>query len=253
MATTPVPSTPAPEPAPQSSISPWGRIIGVLFSPKPTFEDLARKPSWLLPVLLLAILGCIVAVGLNQKMNWREYVAQQIEKSPRAAQLPPEQKEQQISTGAKIAPYTTYIFGVPAPIVIVLLVAGVMLLAYNVLAGAGVTYKTALGIVSHAFVPVLLGNILFLVVLFLKPPGTLDLENPVATNLAAFLPEGLPKWLDAAAKNIDIFVIWITLLIAIGFAAASPRKLKGGKSFTIAFGMLLVWILLRTGLAFIFS
>jgi hypothetical protein len=134
-----------------------------------------------------------------------------------------------------------------------LLVAGVMLLAYNVLAGAGVTYKTALGIVSHAFVPVLLGNILFLVVLFLKPPGTLDLENPVATNLAAFLPEGLPKWLDAAAKNIDIFVIWITLLIAIGFAAASPRKLKGGKSFTIAFGMLLVWILLRTGLAFIFS
>jgi hypothetical protein len=230
-----------------------GRIIGVLFSPKPTFEDLARKPSWLLPVILLAILGSIVAIGLNQKMNWREYVAQQIEKGPGAAQLTPEQKEQRISTGAKIAPYTTYIFGVPAPIVIVLIVAGVMLLAYNVLAGAAVTYKTALGIVSHAFVPVILGNMLFLVVLFLKPPGTLDLENPVATNLAAFLPEGLPKWLDAAAKNIDIFVIWITLLIAIGFAAASPRKLKGGKSFTIAFGMLLVWILLRMGLAFIFS
>lgn len=252
MATTPV-TTSMPAPEPQPSISPFGRIIGALFSPKPTFEDIARKPSWLLPVILLAILGCIVAIGLNQKMNWREYVAQQIEKSPRAAQLTPEQKEQQITVGAKFAPYSAYIFGVPAPIIVILIVAGVMLGAYNLLAGAGVTYKTALGIVSHAFVPVILGNILFLVVLFLKPSGTLDLDNPVATNVAAFLPEGMPKWLDAAAKNIDIFVIWITLLIAIGFAAANPRKLKGGKAFTIAFTMLAFWIICRMGLAFIFS
>jgi hypothetical protein len=252
MATTPVTaSTPAPEPQP--SISPFGRLIGVLFSPKATFEDIARKPSWLLPVILLAILGCVVAIGLNQKMNWREYVAQQIEKSPRAAQLSPEQKEQQISTGAKISPYITYIFGIPAPIIVVLLVAGIMLGAYNLLAGAGVTYRTALAIVAHAYVPVLLGNILFLVVLFLKAPGTLDLDNPVATNLAAFLPEGTPKWLEAAGKNIDIFILWITLLIAVGFAAASPRKLKGGKAYTIAFAMLIVWIVCRMGLAFVFS
>lgn len=252
MATTPV-TTAMPAPEPQPSISPFGRIIGVLFSPKTTFEDIARKPSWLLPVILLAILGCVVAIGLNQKMNWREYVAQQIEKSPRAGQLTPEQKEQQISTGAKISPYITYIFGIPAPIIVVLLVAGIMLGAYNLLAGAGVTYRSALAIVAHAYVPVLLGNILFLVVLFLKAPGTLDLDNPVATNLAAFLPEGTPKWLDAAAKNVDIFIIWITLLIATGFAAASPRKLKGGKAYTIAFAMLIVWIVCRMGLAFVFS
>lgn len=254
MATTPVTtSMPAPEPTPQASISPFGRVVGVLFSPKPTFEDVVRKPSWLLPVLLLAILGAIVAVGLNQKMNWPQYIAQQIEKSPRAAQLSPEQKEKAIETQSKIVPYTVYVFGIPAPIVIVLMVAGVMMLAYNLLAGASVNYKTALGIVSHSFVPVVIGNILFLIVMFLKPPGTLDLDNPVATNLAAFLPDGTPKWLDAAAKNIDIFVIWITVLIAIGFAAANPRKLKGGKAFTIAFTMLVVWIICRMGLAFMFS
>src|SRR5712691_3248497 len=39
-------TTPAPAPEPQASISPFGRIIGVLFSPKSTFEDIARKPSW---------------------------------------------------------------------------------------------------------------------------------------------------------------------------------------------------------------
>jgi hypothetical protein len=252
MASTPV-STPMPESQPQPAISPFGRVIGVFFSPKRTFEDIARKPSWLLPVMLLVILGAIVAVALNQKMNWREYVAQQIEKSPQAAQLTPEQKEQRITMGAKMAPYFTYIFGIPAPIVLVLIVAAVMLGGYNLLAGAGVNYRTALGIVSHAFVALILTNILFLVVLFLKAPGTLDLDNPVATNLAAFLPEGTAKWIEALGKNIDIFVLWITALIAVGFAAASPRKLKGATSVTLAFGMLVVWIIVRMGLAFIFS
>lgn len=254
MATTPASMpTPAPMAESQATISPFGRVIGVLFSPKPTFEDIARKPSWILPVILLAVLGAVVAVGLNQKMNWREYVSQQIEKSPRASQLSAEQKEKQIEVGAKFAPLSAYIFGIPAPVLIVLILAGILLGGYNLFAGANVNYTTALGVVSHAFVPVIIGNILFLVVLFLKPPGTLDLDNPVATNLAAFLPEGTPKWLEALGKNVDIFVIWITLLIAIGFAAASPKKLKGGKSFTIAFGLLAVWVICRMGFAFIFS
>ena len=49
MATEPMP-IPAPVVEPAAKISPFGRIIGVLFSPKSTFEDIARKPSWILPV-----------------------------------------------------------------------------------------------------------------------------------------------------------------------------------------------------------
>ena len=252
MATEPVP-VPVPAAEPQAAISPVGRIFGVLFSPKPTYEDIARKPGWLLPAALLAILGALVAVGLNQKMNWREYMSQQIEKSPRAAQLSADQKEQQIEMGAKFAPISAYVFGIPAPIAIVVIVGLVMWGAYNLLGGANLDFKTSLGIVSHAFVPALLGNVLFLVVLLLKPPGTLDLENPVATNVAAFLPEESAKWLMALGKNIDIFAIWITLLIAIGFAAANPRKLKGAKSYTIAFGVFAAYIVIRVGFAFIFS
>jgi Yip1 domain len=252
MATEPMP-TPAPAVEPAAKISPFGRIIGVLFSPRPTFEDIARKPSWLLPVILLAILSAIVAVGINQKMNWREYMSQQIEKNPAAAQLSAEQKEQRIETGAKFAPYSAYFIGIPAPVVVVLVVALIMWGGYNLLAGADLHFKTALGIVSHAFVPAIVGNLVFLLVLFLKPPGVLDLDNPVATNVAAFLPEESAKWLLALTKNIDIFVLWITLLIAIGFATANPRRLKGGKPFTIAFGLLAVWVILRVGFAFIFS
>jgi Yip1 domain len=250
MASTPIPARAVES---QASISPVGRIVGVVLSPKSTFADIARKPSWLLPVILLAVLGAVVAVALNQKMDWREYMSQQIEKSPRAGALSAEQKQQQIEAGAKFAPISAYVFGIPAPLVVVLTVAGVMLGAYNLMAGANINYKTALAIVSHAFVPAMLGNLLFLLVLFLKPPGTFDLENPVATNVAVFLPEGSAKWLEALAKNIDILAIWITLLIAAGFAAANPKRLPGNRSFNIAFGVFAVYIVIRMGLAFVLS
>jgi hypothetical protein len=252
MATEPMP-TPMPEVAVQAKISPVGRILGVLFSPTPTFEDIARKPTWLLPVIIMALLSAVVAVGINQKMNWREFMSQQIEKSPAGAQLSAEQKEQRIEAGAKFAPISAYAFGIPAPIIAVLVVALILWGAYNLLGGANLNYKTALGIVSHAYVPVILGNLLFLIVLFLKPYGTLNLDNPVATNLAAFLPEDSAKWLMALGKNLDIIVLWVTLLIAIGFGVANPKKLKGGKPYAIAFGMLAVWVILRVGAAFIFS
>jgi hypothetical protein len=252
MATEPMP-TPMPEVQPQAKISSVSRLFGVLFSPKPTFEDIVRKPTWLLPVILMVILSAVVAFGINQKMNWREYVGQQIEKSPAAAQLSNEQKEQRIESGAKLAPTFTYAFGIPAPVVVVLLITLILWGAYNLLGGANVNFKTALGIVSYAYVPILVANLLFIIVLFLKPYGTLDLQNPVATNLAAFLPEDSGKWLLALGKNIDIFVLWVTALVAVGFGAANPKKLKGGKPYTIAFGMLAVWIILRVGAAFIFS
>lgn len=252
MASEPMPAAAA-APETEAKISPFGRLVGVLFSPKATFEDIARKPSWLLPVICMIAISAITTVGINQKMNWRDYMSQQIEKSPAAAQLSAEQKEQRIEAGAKFAPYSAYIFGIPAPIVGILIIALVMWGSYNLLAGTDLNFKTAFGIVSHAFVPAIFGYIIFLIVLLLKPYGTLDLDNPVATNLAAFLPEGSAKWLVALGKNVDIFILWTTLLIAIGFAVARPKKLKGGKPFAIAFGLLAVWIVLRIGIAFIFS
>jgi hypothetical protein len=94
---------------------------------------------------------------------------------------------------------------------------------------------------------------LFLLVLFLKPPGTIDPENPLATNLAAFLPDDAAKWLVALCKSFDVFTFWTLILIAIGFAAVNPKKLQGAKSFTIAFTVWAAYVVCRVGWAFIFS
>lgn len=236
MATIPAP-IPAPEVPLQAAISPIGRIIGVLFSPKATFEDIARKPSWLLPVVISTILGIASTVVLNQHMNWREYVLQQIDKSPRAAQLTAEQKQQQADMSAKITSNIVYGAGVVGSVAFALVVGAVMMLAYNLFAGAGATFAQSFGIAAHTLVTGIISAPIFMLVVFLRPPGTLDPENAVATNLAAILPDESAKWLVTLCKSIDIFTIWTLILLAIGFAAVNPKKLKGATPYVIAFSV----------------
>jgi hypothetical protein len=250
MATT---SMPAPDAQAQPAIGPFARIVGVFFSPKPTFEDIVRKPSWVLPLVLLTLFSIGVSFAINQRINWREFISQQIEKSPQAASMSAEQKEQRIEGGAKFSPPLTYAIGLLGPIILLLVVALTMWGAYHLLGGANTDFGTSFAITAHAFMTELLRSILFILVLYLKPYGTADLENPVATNLAAVLPDDSAKWLVALLKSIDVFTFWTLILLAIGFAATNAKKLKGSKAFTIAFSVWAAYVVCRVGWAFIFS
>lgn len=250
MSTTPVVAPEAPQaPGPIDHLA---RIIGVFFSPKATFEDVARRPTWAIPVVLMTILGIGVAFVMNQKVDWRDVASKRIEESSRAANLTAEQKEQQIAMSAKISPAAAYAFGALGPIFGVVIVAAVMLLAYNLIGGADAKFSVSMGIISHAFVVTILSTLFFILILYLKAPGTVDLENPVATNVGAFLPESTPKALMSLGKSIDIFSIWMLLLISLGFTAVNPKKLKG-KSLSIAIAVWAVYVACKMGAAWIFS
>jgi hypothetical protein len=131
-------------PQPSAPINHVGRLFGVFFSPKTTFEDIAKRPSWVLPVALMAVLGLAVAFVMNQKVDWRDVASKRIEESPRAANLSAEQKQQQIEMSAKISPPIAYFFGVAWPVLQALIVAGIMLLAFNLLGGADGRFGSAM-------------------------------------------------------------------------------------------------------------
>jgi hypothetical protein len=251
MATTTAVSPAAPEP--QAQMSAISRVFGVLFSPQKTFEDIVRKPGWFLPMALLTILSIAVSFAFVQRVNWREYISQQIEKSPQASQLSPEQKQQRVEAGVKFTTPFTYTLGVCGPIFITLIFTLVFWGAYSLLGGASTNFSTAFSITAHAFMTGLISSPLLLLILFLKDPSAIDVENPAATNLAAFLPDDAAKWLVALLKSFDVFTFWTLILIAIGFAATNPKKLKGSKPYVIAFGVWAAYVVCRVGFAFAFS
>src|SRR5436309_1742151 len=104
----------ASEPTP-AGMSEFSRIAGVFFEPAQTFEDIAARPRWLVPLLLILAMTLAFSVTFSQHVGWERMMRQQLEASPRAAQLSAEQKEQQIAMMARFAP----IFGVAGPIIVI--------------------------------------------------------------------------------------------------------------------------------------
>jgi len=242
-------SMPAPEAQSQPAISPIRRIVGVFFSPKATFEDVVRKPSWVAPLLLSIVLATAVGALLNTKMNWGDYIRHKAEESPRFAQLSEEQKDQALAGQIKLWSGFSYAIGVVIIPCSALLFSLIYMGVFNLFRGAGLRYGTAFGITTHAFLPNVLSSILALIILPLKSYGDVDPENIVATSLKAYLPESVPKPLAALGSSLELFWIWCLALVAIGFAAANPKKIKPATSFGIVFGLWAIWVLTKVAWA----
>src|SRR5947207_2283296 len=82
----------ASEPTP-AGMSEFARITGVFFEPAKAFEDIAARPKWLVPLLLVVVVTLAYMVAFSQSVGWERMMRQRFEASPRAAQLSAEQKE----------------------------------------------------------------------------------------------------------------------------------------------------------------
>jgi len=252
MVTTPASAAPG-APEAQRPINHFGRMFGVLFSPRATFGEIAQRPSWLAPILLLSILGLCVSYVMNQRVDWGSYIRQQAEKSPRFARLSEDQKQRALETQVKLAPYFAYFFGVLGTALFALILTLVYWGAFNLFAGAGLRFGTSFGIVSHAWLPLGISSLLIIVTLLMKQPGDVDPNHMLASSLGTFLGGDAPKWLEALANSFELFWIWVLILVAIGFSVANPRKVSTGKAMGIVFGIWVAWLLVKVCWAAAFS
>jgi len=240
----------APE-APENGNS-FSRIVGVIFSPRPTFESIARRPTWLVPIILLCIVEIGVVAVYGQRVGWRSLIEKQMGNNSQFQQLPAADQQQRIEIATKYASKIAYVEVIVGPFIAALLFAGIFWLLFNMGAGAKVGYKHSLAITSYGLVPGILASILGILVIFLKDPSTVDIQNLLASNVGAFLSSDAPKPLAALLKSVDILIFWEMFLIAVGFSAAAPRKLSTGKAFAWLFGLWAVLVLARMGIASVF-
>jgi hypothetical protein len=237
---------------PESSNS-FGRMFGALFSPQKTFESIARRPTWLVPVVLGCLLGVSVVSLFGHHVGWRGFFEKQLTSSSSFQQLPVDQQEQRLNATLKYGPKAVYIQVVIAPFLGALIIAALFLGLFNGLAGTRLNFKTSLGIVAYGGMPRVIAGLLGILVLLLKDPTTIDLQNLVASNAGAFLADNSPKWLVALLTPVDLFSFWVMILMAIGYSAAAPKKLSSVKAFAWIFSLWVVYVLVRVGLTAAFS
>lgn len=239
--------------APQQHIGAFGRLIGALVNPRPTFEDIARKPSWLLPVLLLIIFSLAITYIFGQRVGWRAFMEKQLAQNSRVQQLTPEQREKALETQVKVAPILGYVFGVIGFPIIALIVAAIFMGIFNATSSAALDFKTSLGVVTHSYMPFVIASILGILILYLKSPDQIDLQNLVASNAGTFLSSDAPKWLLALCTSLDIFTFWVLGLMAFAYSAVRPKKIKFGSALTWIGGIWLAFVLVKVAIAAVFS
>ena len=223
------PSTPAAAEPAGPGLSEAQRLVNVFISPRKTFEDLKRKPSWWVPWLISAIFSLLAAFVIVQRVDIPRLNQTRIEKSKfaqqRLEQLSAEQREQSMrlqATILKVQFFIRPVFGLLAG----LITAAILMAVFNFILGAEVPFPRALAVVFYAFLPMLIKVVLLCLTLFFNSdPGGIDPDiNPVATNPAFFMDPQASKFLYYLASGVDVIAIWVTVLLAIGFATASSNR-----------------------------
>jgi hypothetical protein len=250
-------TTTAAAPQAPQSIGAMGRIIGAIVSPRPTFEDISRKPSWLVPLLVLIVLSCAVIAIFGQRVGWRAFIEKQNSQSTsmqrRMDQMTPEQRQQMVDTQVKIAPYFGYVGVIIGTPVVIVIVAAIFMGIFNATSNAGLNFKTSLGIVTHSYMPGLITGLLGILILYLKPPDQIDLQNLVASNIGAVISGDSPRWLQALGASIDVFTFWMIGLMAFGYSVARPKKITMSKGLTWIIAFWLFYVLVKVGATAMFS
>jgi hypothetical protein len=164
--------------------------------------------------------------------------------------MAPEQREQAIQMGAKFAGVTIYVGPIVGVPIMYLIMAGVLMGIVAGLLSAPVKFKQAFAVVCYAGLPGVISAALATVVMFLKKPEDFDIQHPLAFNLGALMdPQTSSKFLHSVATSMDLFTIWVILLLATGFKAAGGKSLSfGGALFAVVLPWG-IWVLIRAALA----
>ncbi|MGH9832250.1 MAG: YIP1 family protein [Blastocatellia bacterium] len=230
-----------PEPAPQNLFS---RVIGVWFSPGETFAEIGRAPRVLVPILVLMVIGSVAGYLMIDRIGVRGFFAPQFEQAVASGRMSQEDADKQLETmtTGPAAAFTKWSFPVVGlfqyPIIALILVGLAKLI--SMLMGGDNEFKPLFSVSLFALLGIaVVSSIVFVAVLYLKPPEEIDVNNLVGSNLAALLglvfgKDGLPKFVMALARWVDLFGIWLIALLAIGYAAVT-RRMKSS-SFGLALG-----------------
>jgi Yip1-like protein len=235
------PSTPA-ETMPTSAT-----LTGIFFEPGRVFEALRERPRFLAAGLILLLLTIVVTVVLFLRVDMGQFIRDQMDKSPRNAQMSEQEKEMGVKFGKIIGAVA-----VPASVPITI-AAGAALYMLGVMAfGGSITYKQSLSVwVYSSLPPTVLGTIVAIMVLFLKAPDQVNPERLLVTNPGAFMGPDTSAVLTAVLAQFDLLRFYGLFLAALGLRKVA--RMSSGAAWGVVITLWLLGAIIKVASAAIFG
>lgn len=211
-------------PAPVKPASRWEDFIDIFYAPSSVYER-RRNSGFGIPMLVVAVLVGVIALansGVMQPIMDAEFARQTAMMMKKNPQITPEMMEKGRAFGETLAKIGAFIV-VP----IGMFLTGLVLWIVGKFFDAKQTLAAAIMVAAYAYVPRILESILAGVQGLLMDPASLNGRYRISLGLGRFLdPDTASPMLLALLGRVDVFTIWVTVLLAIGLAVTGriPRS-----------------------------
>ena len=212
------------------------KIINLFFEPKKVFASLKIKPTWLVPFIIVAILG----IG-SFYFTYPLMMKQQVEKIRENEKIPDKQKQKIIETMTEKdhPPLWQLPFAPVGTLLVFAILAAVLFFVFNVLLGGDSTFRRVFSVFCYS-------SLIGIPSMVVKFPLTIMKQDiNVQTSLALLLSaDSKDTFLYRVLSGFDIFTLWQVILISIGMGVLYSYTTK--KAFTVVF---VLWVLLILGMS----
>jgi hypothetical protein len=234
-----------PTPAPGAKYSSMQRLWMMFTSPAEVFEDIGIKPTWVLAMVILVIVGVAAQAVIMPHVDTEATIRARL--ADRSGELTDAQIENMVEQAEKFSKFGPIIGLVIAPIAWAIMAAVFFLMLKIV--GSDADYSRSLSTTLYGYWPPTLVALVLSGVLIQrvgKVPQE-ELANVVKANLGAFMSPDAPAWLLATASTISIFNIWAVVLLIIGFTTVG--KISKGKAAVVTLVPWVTWIVVKAAIA----
>ena len=233
------------------SDSSLSRVVGVLTAPEKTFKSIRERPTWIVALLLLIVLGAGSYYLIAQRMDMAEVVRDSIAQS--GQEMSEDQMEQAIEFYEKFGQTFSYgaiVLGTP----IFYLIGTLVIWVAVKLVGAELSFKQNWATFVHSQMPHAVGALLSVPAILSREEFAYDdvkTGSILPSNLGAFAPAEASPALVSLLSSIDVFSLWALVLLIIGVAAVGRAK-HGTVGIAVG-GCWLVYVLGKAGWAALFG
>ena len=217
----------------ESTASRWEDYIDIFYAPSAVFGRRATS-GFFLPMLVVSVLAG--GIYLLNSGVWSQVMDAEMTRSlaRQPQQLTPEQMQRVRGVTETMAKIGAFIF---MPVGIFL--TGLMLWVCGKFVEAKQTVGQAVMVAAFAFLPRVVEGLVVSVQGLLLDPSSFDGRWRVSLGVGRFLdPDTTNPALLSLLGRLDVFTIWVTVLLAIGLAVTG--KISRGRA---AIAAAIVWVL----------
>jgi hypothetical protein len=256
-----IPRSAAAEDVAAPEMSDAQRLTGIFFEPSNVFRSLRARPSWFLPVLIMAVLSFAYTTAFTMRLTPERIISftndKLVEKgwvpADRAEQMKADQVEQAKSP-ARVA--LGFVNTFLAAFMITAILAGLYMLGV-LLFGGRMGFWQALGVAAWAALPpTLINRVLSLVLLYVKDPDdihpVLGSNGLVTDNLGALVKPANGPVLFAVLSAFGLLTLYHVWLTAAGLRNAGQR-VSSSSAWSVSIGLWVIGLLLAVASSALFG